>query len=125
MIVALHVATGAATGALTGSRAAAIVLGPILHVASDRVPHRHPCSSRDVMAGAVALSYVACRRGILDPATVGALAAIAPDLKHTRRKPGGPRWRPRPKPRGLRVRWQLLLAAALLAPLPSSRRRSS
>ena len=39
VIVALHVATGAAAGAASGSRFAALVLGPILHLAGDRLPH--------------------------------------------------------------------------------------
>jgi hypothetical protein len=40
LIVALHVATGAAAGAASGSRLAALLLGPILHLAGDRLPHR-------------------------------------------------------------------------------------
>ena len=38
MIVALHVATGAAVGAATGSHAAAVVTGPLLHLAGDGPP---------------------------------------------------------------------------------------
>src|ERR1700759_2891159 len=39
MIVSLHVATGAAMGAAVRSRPLALLLGPALHVAGDRVPH--------------------------------------------------------------------------------------
>ena len=39
VIVSLHVATGAAAGALTRSRPAALLLGPLVHLAGDRVPH--------------------------------------------------------------------------------------
>ena len=39
MIVSLHVATGALGGALVRSRPLALALGPVLHVAADRVRH--------------------------------------------------------------------------------------
>src|SRR5687767_13936075 len=39
VIVALHVATGAAAGAASGSRLAALLLGPVLHLAGYRLPH--------------------------------------------------------------------------------------
>jgi hypothetical protein len=118
MIGALHVATGAATGELTRSRPAAVALGPILHLASDRVPHRHPRWAVDCLVGVGALAYVVYRRGITDVTTLGALAAIAPDLKHLRRTPRRRRpWWRRGKPHGLQVRVQLALAVVLLAPL--------
>lgn len=120
MIVALHVATGAATGALTGSDRAAAVLGLPLHLASDRVPHRHPHWLIDSLAGAAALAYVIERRGLSDPATIGALAAVAPDLKHVWPRPQS-RPRARRKPRGLLVSVQLAVAALLLAPLGRTR----
>jgi hypothetical protein len=83
MIVLLHVATGAALGALTRSRLAALTLGPPLHLACDRVPHQD-IENRDfeVRSGLVALALLAARRGPLDPATLGAAAASAPDLEH-------------------------------------------
>jgi hypothetical protein len=46
MIVALHVATGAAAGAASGSRLAALLLGPVLHLAGDRLPHQDIRSRR-------------------------------------------------------------------------------
>jgi hypothetical protein len=124
MIVALHVATGAATGVLTRSRAAAIVLGPVLHVASDHVPHRHPRhDALDYATGLAAVGLLVRRRGTLDAATIGALAAVAPDFEHllTRRRsrklfhrrPGADR----KDRRGLSTATQLGLAALLLAPL--------
>ena len=50
MIVALHVAMGAAAGAASGSRVAALLLGPVIHLAGDRLPHqdiRFPSSRAD------------------------------------------------------------------------------
>lgn len=91
MIVSLHVATGAAAGAATGSRLTAILLGPILHLAGDRLPHRDIGSRRfEIGSGLVCLALLAGRRGALDPATLGAAASSAPDLEHV-----FPRLRPR------------------------------
>ena len=56
MIVSLHVATGAAAGAATGSRLAAVMLGPILHLAGDRLPHQDIGSRRfEIGSGLAAL----------------------------------------------------------------------
>jgi hypothetical protein len=83
MIVSLHVATGAAAGAASGSRLVAILLGPILHLAGDRLPHQDIGSRRfEISSGLVCLALVAGRRGLLDPATLGAAASSAPDLEH-------------------------------------------
>jgi hypothetical protein len=83
MIVALHVATGAAAGAATGSRAAAVVIGPLLHLAGDRLPHEDIHSARIVIgSGLLSLLLLAARRGLLDPATLGGAASSAPDLEH-------------------------------------------
>ena len=83
MIVALHVATGAAAGAASGSRLAAVVLGPVLHIAADRVPHRDFRSRRfEIGSGLAGILFLAARRGPLDPATLGAAASAAPDLEH-------------------------------------------
>ena len=83
MIVSLHVATGAAAGAASGSRLGAVVLGPILHLAGDRLPHRDIGSRRfEIGSGLVCLALLALRRGPLDPATLGAAASSAPDLEH-------------------------------------------
>ena len=83
MIVSLHVATGAAVGALSGSRLAAVALGPPLHLVCDRVPHEDIVSRRfEVRSGLFALALLALSRGPLDPATLGAAAASAPDLEH-------------------------------------------
>jgi len=118
MIVALHVATGAATGALTRSRLAAVALVPPVHLASDRVPHRHPHWVCDLMLGGAGLANVATRRGLSDPTTIGALAAVASDLKHVLPPRRQGRLRRRRKQRGLPVSAQLALAAALLARSP-------
>ncbi len=83
VIVSLHVATGAALGALTGSRSAALTLGPLLHLAGDRVPHEDFAErSFEIRSGLFALGLLALCRGPLDPATLGACSASAPDLEH-------------------------------------------
>ena len=104
MIVGLHVATGALAGALTGSRRRAIAVGLALHVAGDAIPHRdfrsRPFEFGSGVAGVLA---VALRRGLVDPATIGALASSAPDLEHVL---------PLPRPGGAKLfpshRWPLL-----------------
>jgi hypothetical protein len=83
VIVSLHVATGAALGALVRSRRLALLLGPPLHVAGDRVPHEDiPDRSFEIGSGLVELGLLAARRGLLDPAVLGGAAAAAPDLEH-------------------------------------------
>jgi hypothetical protein len=92
LIVSLHVATGAAAGAAAGSRLAALLLGPILHLAGDRVPHQDINSRRfEIGSGLFCLALLAARRGVLDPATLGAAASSAPDLEHVlpSLRPGG------------------------------------
>jgi hypothetical protein len=124
LIVAFHAASGAAAGSVSKSRLAALASGPILHVAADRVPHRHP--RHDVWeyaAGAVTLGLLVRTRGLFDAATIGAIAAVAPDLEHLlprkrqRRKLFHNRRRNRLGPNGLSVAAQLALSAALLAPV--------
>jgi len=83
MIVSLHVATGAAVGALVRSRPLALLLGPPLHLAGDRVPHEDiPDRSFEIGSGLVALGLLAARRGLFDPAVLGGAAASVPDLEH-------------------------------------------
>jgi hypothetical protein len=83
VIVSLHVATGGAVGALLRSRSLALLLGPPLHVAGDRVPHEDiPDRSFEIGSGLVALGLLAVRRGPLDPAVLGGAAAAMPDLEH-------------------------------------------
>jgi len=83
MIVSLHVATGAAAGAATGSRLTSLFVGPILHLAGDRIPHRDIGSRRfEIGSGLLCLFLLAGKRGPLDPATLGGLASSAPDLEH-------------------------------------------
>ncbi|HLX31662.1 MAG TPA: hypothetical protein VKR79_02715 [Gaiellaceae bacterium] len=83
MIVSLHVATGAAAGALVRSRPAALLLGPALHVAADRIRHEDiPDESFEIGSGLVTLALLAARRGILDPAVLGGATSAAPDLEH-------------------------------------------
>ena len=124
MIVALHVATGAALGAAARSRLAALLLGPALHLAGDRVPHRDFHSARfEIGTGVAGIALLAVRRGPLDPVTVGAVASSAPDLEHVLPflRPGGRKifhdrlgWhRDGPFPASV----QFLLASAILAAL--------
>src|SRR5436190_22163070 len=83
MIVSLHVATGGAAGALIRSRTLALLLGPALHLAGDRVPHEDiPDRSFEIGSGLVALGLLAARRGLFDPAVLGGAAAAMPDLEH-------------------------------------------
>ena len=92
VIVSLHAATGATLGAAVRSRAAAAVLGIPLHLAGDRVPHRDIRSRRfEIGSGLLIVGLLAARRGLTDRATIGALAACAPDVEHIVRlpRPGG------------------------------------
>ena len=83
MIVSFHVASGAALGSLAGSRLRALLLGPPTHLLADRVPHQDIASRRfEIASGMVCLGLLAVRRGPFDPATLGGLAASAPDLEH-------------------------------------------
>jgi hypothetical protein len=83
VIVTLHVATGAAAGAASRSRIVALLVGPILHLAGDRLPHLDIRSRRfEIGSGLAGLVLLAARRGPLDPATLGAAASSAPDLEH-------------------------------------------
>jgi hypothetical protein len=132
VIVALHVATGAAAGAASGSRLAALLLGPVLHLAGDRLPHQDIRSRRfEIGSGVVGILLLAARRGPLDPATLGGAASSAPDLEHVLPflRPGGRKlfhgrlgWhRSGRLPAGL----QLLLAGAILGALIAPRRSRS
>ena len=92
MIVSAHVATGAAGGALVGSSLAAVVLGVGLHGLGDAILHRDIPSRRfEVWSGVAGLAALAWKRGLLDPATLGAAACAAPDLEHVLPfpRPGG------------------------------------
>lgn len=70
-------------GAIVRSRSLALLLGPPLHVAGDRVPHEDiPDRSFEIGSGLVALGLLAARRGPMDPAVLGGAAASMPDLEH-------------------------------------------
>ena len=131
VIVSLHVASGAAAGAAMRSRTLAVLCGPVLHLAGDRVPHRDiPNRSFEVTSGLLCVMLLAMRRGSLHPVTVGALSAAAPDLEHLfpLLRPGGSKlfhgkrgWH---RSGLLPASAQLLLAGAIVgalaAPTPSS-----
>lgn len=127
MIVSLHVATGAALGALTRSHAAAVTLGPLLHLAGDRVPHEdiRP-RSFEIASGSACLLALAVTRGPFDPAVTGAVASSAPDLEHLFRflRPRGRKLfhHGRHNPGGLPAWLQLLAAGTLVGYLLSPRR---
>jgi hypothetical protein len=130
VIVSLHAATGATMGAAVRSRAAAALLGIPLHLAGDRVPHRDIHNRRfEITSGLAIVALVAARRGLSDAATVGALAACAPDLEHIVRlpRPGGSKifhgkrgWH---RSGGLSARSQLVLAGFLTGSLLGRRSR--
>ena len=81
MIVSLHVATGAAAGAATGSRLAAVMLGPILHLAGDRLPHQDIGSRRfeigSGLAALVLLVITILKCFLFDLAQLGGLYRVA------------------------------------------------
>jgi hypothetical protein len=123
VIVAMHVATGAAAGALLRSRLAAVVAGVALHAAADRIPHEDFASRRfEVKCGVVGLASLALRRGLFDPATLGAIASVAPDVEHVvpLPRPGGRKLFPSHRipgfhrPGGISAQAQLLIAGFLL-----------
>jgi hypothetical protein len=128
VIVSLHVATGAAIGALVRSRPLALLIGPPLHLAGDRVPHEDiPDRSFEIGSGLVALGVLATRRGLLDPAVLGGAAAAMPDLEHVAPwlRPGGEKIFHRGGGRhgaGISTETQLLLAGATVGWLLGRRR---
>jgi hypothetical protein len=131
MIVMLHVATGALAGAASGSRLRAFLLGPPLHAICDAVPHEDiPSPGFETASGFMALLTLAAARGPLDPATVGAAAASAPDLEHVLRHARRgtraifPSHRYRHRPGGLPAWAQLLIAAGILRLLTRGASRS-
>jgi hypothetical protein len=127
VIVSLHVATGATVGAAVGSPAVAALLGVPLHLAGDRVPHDDIHDRRfEICSGLLTVGLLAWRRGLADAATIGAVAASAPDLEHVVRlpRPGGSKlfhgrrgWH---RSGGLSTRTQLLLAGLLIGRLLAS-----
>jgi hypothetical protein len=129
VIVSLHVATGAAAGSLAGSPLRALVLGPALHLASDRVPHQDIASRRfEIGSGVAAITLLAARCGPFDPVTLGAIGASAPDLEHVipALRPHGRKlfhgsrgWH---RSGAFPVTLQLLLAGAILGFLVAGRR---
>jgi hypothetical protein len=122
VIVSLHVATGAAAGAIVRSRPAAVVVGFMLHLVGDRIPHQDIHSPNfELWSGLAALALVGARRGPLDPATLGAAAASSPDLEHILPfpRPGGRKLFPSHRVRGWHragglPAWLQLLAAGVL-----------
>jgi hypothetical protein len=128
VIVSLHVATGGAAGALVRSRTLAVLLGPALHVAGDRVPHEDiPNRSFEIGSGLFALGLLAAWRGPLDSAVLGGAAAAMPDLEHLVPwlRPGGEKLFHRGGGRhgaGLPATAQLLAAGTVLGLLLGRRR---
>jgi hypothetical protein len=128
VIVSLHVATGAALGAAVRSRPLALLLGPALHVAGDRVPHEDIADrSFEIGSGLVALGLLAVVRGPFDPAVLGGAAAAMPDLEHVvpRLRPGGEKLFHRGGGRhgaGISAETQLVLAGTLVGLLLARRR---
>ncbi len=130
MIVSLHVATGAAAGALTDSSPAALALGPLIHLAGDLMPHEDiPSTAFELASGVGAVLLLAVRRGPLDPATVGAVAASFEDLEHVLHlpRPGGRKLFPSHRNEGWHNRggvpaWvQLVAAGAIIGALLAHR----
>jgi hypothetical protein len=132
VITAAHVAVGAAAGALAGSRAGAIVTGLALHAAQDAVPHEDiPSRVFEIASGSALLLLLAARRGVLDPAVLGAAACAAPDLEHVLPlpRPGGRELYPSHRIEGWHREgglpaWLQLAAAGVLVALLARRPRS-
>jgi hypothetical protein len=128
VIVSLHVATGATAGAVVRSPIIAALLGIPLHMAGDAVPHHDLHDQRyETLSGLALIGLLAWRRGITDAATIGALAACAPDMEHVVRlpRPGGSKlfhgargWH---RSGGLSTRTQLLAAGLLVGRLVARR----
>ena len=119
----MHIATGAAAGALTGSRLGAVLAGPVLHAACDRIPHEDIDSHAfELRCGVLGVLGLAAVRGVLDPATVGAVASAVPDVEHVVRlpRPGGRKLFPShripgfSRPGGVPASVQLVVAGVLL-----------
>ncbi len=120
----MHVASGAAAGAAAGSRTRALLLGPLLHLAGDLIPHHDIPSRRfEIGSGIAAGLALVAWRGPFDPATIGGISAAAPDLEHVLAlpRPGGRKLFPSHRFHGWHREggvpaWtQLLVAAVLLA----------
>jgi hypothetical protein len=61
----------------------AVLAGPALHLAADRVPHRDIMNTNlDLVGGLIGAGTLAVRYGPTHPVTLGAVAAAAPDLEH-------------------------------------------
>ena len=104
----------------------------MLHVAADHVPHKDIANRRfEIASGVASVALLAARRGPLDPATLGAISASAPDLEHVipALRPGGKklfhRGGGRHRSGALSTDLQLLLAGAILGLLIGSRRPSA
>jgi hypothetical protein len=132
MIVSLHVASGGAIGAVAGSRGRAAVLGLVAHAAGDHIRHQDiPSHTYELLTGAAALLAIGLRRGLLDPATVGAFAGSVPDVEHIVRlpRPSGRKLFPSHRipgfhrSGGLSAQVQLVFAGVLLGTLLAPRRR--
>lgn len=123
MIVSLHVATGAVGGLLAGGPVRAALVGPVLHVFGDRMPHEDIKSRGfEIVSGVAGVLALGIVRGPFDPATVGAFAAAVPDLDHVLPlpRPGGRKLFPSHRiagwhrPGGVSTGLQLVVAGALL-----------
>lgn len=126
VISSLHVATGAFAGALLRSRSGAFVVGPLLHVAGDRMPH-HDIGWRkfEVWTSIGGILALGIARGPLDPATVGGFASALPDAEHVFPfpRPGGKKLFPSHRisgwhrPGGVPASVQVVAAGAILGGL--------
>jgi len=128
----MHVATGGLAGLLTGSRLRALLLGPPLHLAADRIPHQDVASRGfEIVSGSLCLALLAVRRGPFDPVTIGAASSSAPDLEHVvprlrlRGRKLFHRRRQRNESRRVPAGLQLLIAGAIIGFLVGGPRSTS
>lgn len=126
LIVVFHAASGAAVGSIARSRLVSAAVGPLLHIGADRIPHDHPRHARwEYVSGLLFMGWLIRRRGLFDPATVGAASTVMPDLEHliprsprrNRKLFHARRRRNEPVRRRVSVRAQLLSTALLSLPV--------
>ena len=82
MIVAVHALMGAALARLCGTRAQALVVGGLSHLAADMLPHRDLDIAREALLLGGALGAVGLGWGAGSKEFAGALGAALPDVEN-------------------------------------------
>ena len=128
MIVSLHVASGPRPARLLVRVGARCCLDPSCTLPETGFRMRTYAAAFEIRSGLAFVALLAARRGPLDPATLGAVAASAPDVEHVfpSLRPGGAKlfhgsrgWH---RSGAFPAKLQLLLAGAILGLLLAPRR---